>query len=425
MRHAALLLLLTLAACHPRPLTPTSPPPGLPTPPPSPTGPTRDESGGSDTGQPGPAASGPQAGQPAVRAPVRPVTLVVGGDVTVGHHYQTYFDEQVGKGRSREEMYAYGFREVRPIADSGDLFVVNLECPYTDSTQKLPKNFNFKARPELVNVLKAGNVGVVSLANNHLMDYGEQGLLDTLTTLEAAGIPFFGAGRNLAEARRPAILTVGGLRVAFLGYFFLGTRNIEPPQVYATDTTPGVAGHFSDVEVMERMMVEDITAAKAQADLVLPFFHWGIEGRTTPEPYQVRLAHAAIDAGAAGVLGSHPHVLQSMELYRGAPVVYSLGNFVFGGNWNPRDKRSVLWRARFGSTGYLSSDVLPLRTDRYPEFPVQPVPVTGAEAEGVMTLLRTASQAPGLERMLPALDPDDAGGAGARPLPSSNVRGGE
>ncbi|RKH01690.1 CapA family protein, partial [Corallococcus sp. CA053C] len=390
-------------------------------------GPTRDDPGGSDTGHPTAQAPGPSAEPPATLAPGRPVTLVVGGDVTVGHHYQTYFDEQVGKGRSRDEMFAYGFREVKPFATSGDLFVVNLECPYTDSEEKLPKNFNFRARPELVNVLTAGGVGVVSLANNHMMDYGAQGLLDTLTTLEAARIPFFGAGRNLAEARRPAIVTAGGLRIAFLGYFFLGTRNIEPPQVYATETTPGVAGHFSDVEEMERMLREDITAAKAQADLVLPFFHWGIEGNTTPEPYQVRLAHAAIDAGAAGVLGSHPHVLQSMELYRGAPVLYSLGNFVFGGNWNPRDKRSVLWRARFSTAGYLSSDVLPLRTDRYPEFPVQPVPVTGAEAEGVMTLLRTASQEPGrgLERMLPALEQGEPGEAGARPLPSSNVRGGE
>ncbi|RKH75254.1 CapA family protein, partial [Corallococcus sp. AB032C] len=373
---------------------------------------------GSDTGHP--------AGQPTPPAPARPVTLVVGGDVTVGYHYEEYFDDQVAKGRTREEMFAYGFREVRPIVDSGDLFVVNLECPYTDSTVKLPKNFNFRARPELVNVLTAGRVGVVSLANNHLMDYGAQGLLDTLTSLEAARIPYFGAGRTLAEARRPAVLTVGGLRVAFLGYFFLGTRNIEPREVYATDTTPGVAGHFSDVEVMERMLREDIAAAKAQADLVLPFFHWGIEGNTTPEPYQVRLAHAAIDAGAAGVLGSHPHVLQSMELYQGKPVLYSLGNFVFGGNWNPRDKRSVLWRARFDSTGYVSSDVLPLRTDRYPEFPVQPVPVTGAEADGVMTLLRTASQGTqGLERMLPALEEGEAGGAGSQPPPSSSVRGGQ
>ncbi|MBZ4373472.1 CapA family protein [Corallococcus sp. AS-1-6] len=418
MRHAALLLLLSLAACHPRPVTPASPPlglePGAATTAPPP-GAAPAPAAGSETGHP--------AGQPAPPAPARPVTLVVGGDVTVGYHYEEYFDDQVAKGRSREEMFAYGFREVRPIVDSGDLFVVNLECPYTDSTQKLPKNFNFRARPELVNVLTAGRVGVVSLANNHLMDYGAQGLLDTLAALEAARIPYFGAGRTLAEARRPAVLTVGDLRVAFLGYFFLGTRNIEPREVYATDTTPGVAGHFSDVEEMERMLREDIAAAKAQADLVLPFFHWGIEGNTTPEPYQVRLAHAAIDAGAAGVLGSHPHVLQSMELYRGRPVLYSLGNFVFGGNWNPRDKRSVLWRARFDSTGYVSSDVLPLRTDRYPEFPVQPVPVTGAEAEGVMTLLRTASQGtPGLEWMLPALE---EGGAGSPPPPSSSVRGGQ
>ncbi|TSC23328.1 CapA family protein [Corallococcus sp. Z5C101001] len=429
MRHAALLLLLSLAACHPRPATPAPPPPGLTTPPPgtepAPGG-TQGAPGGSTTGHPDGPPDGQSpasaSGRPAGPAPARPVTLVVGGDVTVGYHYEEYFDAQVAQGRSREEMFAYGLREVMPIVDSGDLFVVNLECPYTDSTQKLPKNFNFKARPELVNVLTAGRVGVVSLANNHMMDYGAQGLLDTLTALEAARIPYFGAGRTLAEARRPALLDVGGQRIAFLGYFFLGSRNIEPPQVYATDTTPGVAGHFSDVEVMERMLREDIAAAKARADLVLPFFHWGIEGNTTPEPYQVRLAHAAIDAGAAGVLGSHPHVLQSMELYRGRPVLYSLGNFVFGGNWNPRDKRSVLWRARFDSTGYLSSDVLPLRTDRYPEFPVQPVPVTGAEAEGVMTLLRTASQAPGLERMLPALE---AGEPGARPLPSSSVRGGE
>jgi poly-gamma-glutamate capsule biosynthesis protein CapA/YwtB (metallophosphatase superfamily) len=418
MRHAALLLLLSLSACHPRPVTPIAPPPGLESPPPAP-GPA--STAGSTSGHPVDAEGVP----PAPPAPARPVTLVVGGDVTVGYHYEEYFDDQVAKGRTREEMLAYGLREVRPIVDSGDLFVVNLECPYTLSQEKLPKNFNFRARPELVGVLTHGRVGVVSLANNHLMDYGAQGLLDTLATLDAAGIPYFGAGRNMAEARKPALLTVQGVRIALLGYFFLGTRNIEPRQVYATDTTPGVAGHFSDEAEMERMLREDIALAKAKADVVLPFFHWGIEGNTTPEPYQVRLAHAAIDAGASGVLGSHPHVLQSMELYRGAPVVYSLGNFVFGGNWNPRDKRSVLWRARFSPAGYLSSDVLPLRTDRYPEFPVQPVPVTGAEAEGVMTLLRTASQAPGLERMLPALEPSAAGGPGSGPLPSSNAGGGE
>lgn len=351
--------------------------------------------------------------------PAGPITLVVGGDVTLGHNHQTYFDAEVAKGRTREEMLAYGFKEVKPLGDAADLFAVNLECPFTEGGEKLQKNFNFRARPELVGALVAGGVDVVSLANNHLMDYGAQGLVDTLVTLETARIPYFGAGRNLAEARRPAILTVGGLRVAFLGYFFLGERNIEPPEVYATETTPGVAGHFSDVDAMERMLREDVLAAKQQADIVLPFFHWGREGTYTPEPYQVRLAHAAIEAGASGVLGSHPHVLQSMELFQGAPVVYSLGNFVFGGNWNPRDKRSALWKARFGPGGYLSSEVLPLRTDRFPELPFQPVPVTGAEAEDVLRLLASSSAPGAVERMLPELEP------WARPPPSPEGRGRE
>ena len=394
MRRATLFLLL-VTACARRPVPPSEPPAG--------TGPAPVATAPSPATSPTVAEPTAPATPPPTSTPVRPVTLLVGGDVTVGHHYQTYFDEQVAKGRSREEMFAYGFKEVKAVADAADLFLINLECPFTESADKLPKNFNFRARPEFVHTLLAGSVDIVSLANNHMMDYGPQGLIDTLMTLEQARIPYFGAGRNLAEARRPALITVGGVRFAFLGYFFLGERNIEPPQVYATETTPGVAGHYSDVEVMERMLREDIIAAKAQADVVLPFFHWGKESTYDPLPYQIRLARAAIDAGAAGVLGSHPHVLQAMELHQGAPAIYSLGNFVFGGNWNPRDKRSALYQARFSPGGYLSSELFPLRTDRYPEFPIQPILVTGAEAEEVMRLLATRSAS--FPRMLPELEP--------------------
>lgn len=390
MRRVALLLLL-LAACARRPVPAPEPPPGAgPSPPPS------------EASAPRPEAP-PDVSEQTPAAPARPVSLLVGGDVTVGHHYQTYFDEQVGKGRTREEMFAYGFKEVKAVADAADLFLVNLECPFTEGGEKLPKNFNFRARPEFVHTLLAGGVDVVSLANNHMMDYGPQGLVDTLMTLEQARIPYFGAGRTLAEARRPALITVGGVRFAFLGYFFLGDRNIEPPQVYATETSPGVAGHFSDLAEMERMLREDILAARAQADVVLPFFHWGRESTYEPLPYQLQLARVAIEAGAAGVLGSHPHVLQAMELHQGAPAIYSLGNFVFGGNWNPKDKRSALLKARFSPGGYLSSELIPLRTDRYPDFPMQPTVVTGPEAEEVMRLLATRSA--GLPRMLPELEP--------------------
>ncbi len=152
--------------------------------------------------------------------------------------------------------------------------------------------------------------------------------------------------------------------------------------MYATETTPGVAGHFSDVEVMERMLREDILAAKAQADVVLPFFHWGKESTYDPLPYQVRLARAAIEAGAAGVLGSHPHVLQAMELHQGAPAIYSLGNFVFGGNWNPRDKRSALYQARFSPGGLSLQRALPAAHGPLPGVPRAAHPRHGPGGRG-------------------------------------------
>ncbi len=321
-----------------------------------------------------------------------PARLIVGGDVTLGYHFEEYFDEQVAKGKSRDAMFDYGFREVKRVTDAPELFVVNLECPFTARGEKIPKNFNFRGRPELVGALLSGGVDAVSLANNHAMDYGEVGLLDTLQTLDQAKIPHFGAGRNLADARRPLLLTRNGVRFAFLGYFFLGDRNIEPPEVIATDTRPGVAGHGSDVNAMEAMLREDIAAARHQADVVIPFFHWGREGMLTPEPYQVQLARAAIEAGAGAVLGSHPHVLQGMELHKGAPIAYSLGNFVFGGNWNPRDKDSVLVELRFSPAGFLSAALHPLRTDRYPELPMQPLLVEGEAAAAVLQKLALASK---------------------------------
>lgn len=384
-----LLVLCTGLACRVHPLPPSEPPAPAGPPPAAPTPP-------------------PDAGPPA--APVRPVTLVVGGDVTLGFHFEEYFDEQVSKGRSREELLAHGFKAVLPAVRGAELFLVNLECPFTDRGEKLPKNFNFRARPELVGSLVGAGVGAVSLANNHMMDFGSIGLTDTLATLDQVKIPHFGAGGSLGEARKALVLERGGIRFALLGYFFLGDRNIEPKEVIATDGTPGVAGHHEDEAIMERMLREDIAVARSQADLVIPFFHWGKEGEHSPQGYQQRLAHAAVEAGAAAVLGSHPHVLQGMELYRGVPVLYSLGNFVFGGNWNPKDKESALVRLRFTPGGYLDSEVIPLQTDRYPEIPIQPFPLEGDAAARVMQHLVDYSSE--LDQMLPPLAAWKVGRAG-------------
>ncbi len=329
------------------------------------------------------------------------ISIAFGGDVTLGHHYETYFDEQVAKGKPKAEAMAHGFQRVKERAQKADLFVVNLECPFTDRGEKIPKNFNFRARPEMVEALKAGGVHVVSLANNHTMDFGVAGLEDTVRVLNEAGIVHFGAGKNLAEARRPAIVERNGIRIAFLGYFFLGDRNIEPPEAIATDTTPGVAGHHHDLAFMERILREDIALARTRADLVIPFFHWGREGKTDPEPYQLHLGRAAVEAGAAAVIGSHPHVLQGIELFRGAPIVYSLGNFVFGGNWNPRNKETLLLTTRFSSAGFLSAELHPAHSDRYPEVPLQPYFVEGEVAQKLLSNLTAYSAA--FEATLPQL----------------------
>jgi poly-gamma-glutamate synthesis protein (capsule biosynthesis protein) len=339
------------------------------------------------------------------------VTVLVSGDVTLGYHYEEYVDEQVKKGKPRDEMLAWGFDKVRHLTTKADLYVVNLECPFTEKGEKIPKNFNFRARPELVAALVSGGVDVVSLANNHLVDYGPEGLFDTINTLDTHGIVHFGAARTLAEARAPAIVEKNGIKIAFLGYFFLGDRNIEPPQVIATEDQPGVAGHFNDVNALKAMLEADIRAAKQQADLVIPFFHWGREGRGQPEPYQQEVGRFAIDVGAAAVLGSHPHVLQGVEVYKGAPILYSLGNFVFGGNWDPKDKRTAIAKLVLAKGKVKSVELIPAYSDAFPEVPVQPYLAEGEKADAVLRHLATLSKGfpatiPQLKRLKPA--PDDA-----------------
>lgn len=325
--------------------------------------------------------------------PPAQISVLVSGDVTLGYHYEEYVDEQVKKGKPRDEMFAWGFAKVRSLTTKADLFVVNLECPFTERGEKIAKNFNFRARPELVAALIAGGVDVASLANNHMIDYGPEGLFDTVSALDTHGIVHFGAGRTLAAAREPAIVEKNGVKLAFLGYFFLGDRNIEPPAVIATGEQPGVAGHFSDTAELKKMLEADIRAAKQKADHVIPFFHWGRESKGQPEPYQIEVAHHAIESGASAVLGSHPHVLQGMELYKGAPIIYSLGNFVFGGNWDPKDKRTALVELKIDKSAVKAVKVIPAYSDAYPEVPVQPYLAEGEKADAVLRHLANLSSA--------------------------------
>ena len=234
-------------------------------------------------------------------------------------------------GRSIAQQMAtagsgFPFEKVRS-AFSGDIRFANLELPLTERGVAAKKGYTFRAPPaSTIKALQDAGINLLTLANNHLLDFGPEGLADTTAALDQAGIPYAGAGPSAAAAAAPRVLTVKGMRVALLGYanvpndsgYGFGERELT-----ATTARPGVA--WGTVEAIRR----DVAAAKAQADVVLVALHAGFEYLPTVNDVQIRLARAAIDAGAAAVLGAHPHVLQAIEYYKGAPILYSLGNFVF------------------------------------------------------------------------------------------------
>jgi poly-gamma-glutamate synthesis protein (capsule biosynthesis protein) len=263
-------------------------------------------------------AQSPALGQPALpevvpaQEPPPALRIVAVGDIMLDASARPIMDER---------GYDYAFAQMRPMFDGAHLTFGNLEGPLTErGTAEPDKTYLFRSPPQaLSRALADAGFKVVSLANNHSLDYGAEGLEDTMAALEAAGIAYAGAGRDLAQARRPAILEVAGRRVAFLAYSLT-----LPETFYAQDDKAGTA--FGK----EEQVREDVTRARSEADIVLVSFHWGQEGTTSLREYQVELGHAAIESGAAAVIGHHPHVVQSVERYRDGVILYSLGNFAFG-----------------------------------------------------------------------------------------------
>lgn len=319
--------------------------------------------------------------------------IAAAGDTTLGFNLQADFDQRVETGVPKELLDTLYFSGVKPILEWADLAVVNLECPFTERGTLLPKNFNFRARPELVELLKEGSVDAVTLANNHLVDFGDVGLTDTIDTLDRAGLLHFGAGRDLAAARQPLVTERAGVRLGFLGYYFQDARDmLEPAAVYATDHSAGVAGCFTDLACMMAMLEQDLAALRPRVDAAIPFFHWGHEGSNEVRDYQVALAHRAVDLGARAVLGSHPHRFQGVEVYRGAPILYSLGNFVFGGNKDPRDKLSAIARLCVPLEGPVEVDLVPIQITRWPEAPFQPFPLEAEDKAAALAYLADLSR---------------------------------
>lgn len=232
------------------------------------------------------------------------------------------------------------FERFEQELSAADIAVANLECSVATGGTRVEKIYTFRAEPGVVPVL-ARHFAAVSLANNHSGDYGPAALVETMTLLGASGIAFFGAGRDLRAAHRPLLVERRGVRIALLGYDEFLPRRFE-----AGSASPGVA--WSEDEDV----VADIRGARAAgADIVIPFMHWGWEYEPRPSARQRELAHRMLDAGADAVVGSHPHVTQIAEFYRGKPIVYSLGNFVFDGFDAPEARTGWLLELELGKGG--------------------------------------------------------------------------
>jgi poly-gamma-glutamate synthesis protein (capsule biosynthesis protein) len=238
------------------------------------------------------------------------IVLRFAGDVLLGGHYERVAGADVG-------LAFHGFT----LFQNSDVSIVNLENPVTARGTKTPKTFNFRMHPRFLQGLKAAGISTVSLANNHVFDYGSEGLEDTFRWLDSAGIRYIGAGRVWADAHTPYTFLKGRQKVAVFGYY--GGR--EAPA--AGRNTGGVATR--DL----RLIIRDIKLARVEgATYIVVILHWGTEEAEVPDASQRWFAHSLIDAGVDAVIGHHPHVLQGVERYRSGVIVYSLGNFVFGGN---------------------------------------------------------------------------------------------
>ncbi|MGB2755457.1 MAG: CapA family protein [Phycisphaerae bacterium] len=242
------------------------------------------------------------------------------------------------------------FAEVRPLFQEADLIVGNLECTLPASGATVPTEPRVVATEDLVRGVATAGITTVSLANNHMFDCLAEGFHRLRWLLDELGITYFGAGDNLREAAEPAIVQVRGVRVGFLGAADPRTG----PSGFAGPSVPGAA------PLETANLVERIRRLRAEVDHVVVSLHWGEERLSIPSPSQIVQAHALAEAGASLVLGHHPHVLQGLEVYRGVPIIYSLGNFVAcdisysNGDrltWNRTERTGCVLRVDLGPDG--------------------------------------------------------------------------
>ena len=296
-----------------------------------------------------------------VSSPVS-LTLSVVGDCTLGT--DETFDYDTSLNAYYENYGAdYFLQNVKDIFSTDDLTIANFEGTLTDSDEREDKTFAFKAPASYASILTGGSVEAVNTANNHSHDYGEQSFNDTLAALDDAGIVHFGYDET-------AVMDVKGIKVGLVGIYEL-----------------------HDHLEREQQLKDNIAKVKADgAQLIVAIFHWGNETETVPDSNQTTLGRIAIDEGADLVCGHHPHVLQGIETYKGRNIVYSLGNFCFGGNSSPSDMDTMIYQQTFtidadgvkkdNVTNIIPCSISSAAYDGYNNY--QPTPAEGDEATRIL-----------------------------------------
>lgn len=296
------------------------------------------------------------------------------GDINLAEGWSTttYMDRQPN------EIYDCLSKDLVLELQDADILMVNNEYTYSDRGYPLPgKAYTFRASPSRVDVLKQLDVDIVSLANNHVYDYGEDALLDTMDTLTQAGIPFVGAGKNLEEAKKIVYFTANGWKIAIVA-----ATQIERSYAYtkeATEDAPGVLKTLNPDK-----FVEVIQEADKNSDYVIAYPHWGTEGTNTYGADQQELAEAFVEAGADAIIGAHTHCLQGITSIDGVPVIYSLGNFWFNG----RTIETGIAQVRIQKDGSLRFRFLPcLQAQTQTKLLTE-----GEERENVLNFMRGISR---------------------------------
>ena len=259
--------------------------------------------------------------------PIPSVNLMAVGDVMLARSVGSLIQTNGSKAP---------FFYMDDVLSSADLTLGNLECVISEHGEAEDKAYTFRAPPSSVESLVLAGFDLVTLANNHSLDYGTDAFKDMMDLLKSKEIAFAGAGLNANSARGPVILQRNGLRLAFLAYLDIPIWQYDYRTWAAGTNKPGVAwGYLVDIE-------SDVQAATRIADVVIVLMHFGLEGELPPTQAQIATAHTAIDAGATLVIGSHPHLLQELEVYNGGLIAYSLGNFVFDGFTGRSNKSAIL-----------------------------------------------------------------------------------